>query len=224
MRIGVGRFPCVHVASDQIRVDRPVVGCERALFDGRPRAMQCALGSGHGYLERVGRLLRREPDDIAQEQHGALRGRKELQCGDERERYAFFQLDPRGRIARSVAQPGVGTGLDPCLFRRRNRRSVGIARRPSACGDGALRAAREFVDADVRPDAIEPTRAPPAGRRGTLFLARLEGASPAPCRPRRATSRACGSSEAAARRGAGQRAARTHDRSWARDQVSASHP
>ena len=76
---------------------------------------------------------------------------------DERERHALFQLDfaagSRGPVrqatswdkARPTPAPRVATGG-----------ASEIATGPALAGNGAHRASRELVDADVGPDAIEP--------------------------------------------------------------------
>ena len=91
------------------------------------RGRQAALQGGAGALERAGhRLLAgvedagylagAEPEDVAQDEDGALAGRQELQRGDERQRDGLAGLVPGLGAGRAVGEPleeEVRVGLEP---------------------------------------------------------------------------------------------------------------
>src|ERR687898_2481769 len=62
------------------------------LFHRLPRALQGAVRRRDGRVERLRSLLRREAEHVAEDQHGALRGRQMLKRGDEGELDALALL------------------------------------------------------------------------------------------------------------------------------------
>ncbi len=84
-----------HPAAAALRVD--VTDRER-----RARALKRAVDGGGGRAELLGDLAGREAEDIAQDQHGALRGDEVLQRGDER------QLDALAFLVAGLRRQWVG--------------------------------------------------------------------------------------------------------------------
>jgi hypothetical protein len=66
---------------------------------GGAGALERAVGRGHGRVQELGGLGRREGEHVAQQQSGALGGREPLHRGDERRRDTVTPLDDGGRIA-----------------------------------------------------------------------------------------------------------------------------
>jgi hypothetical protein len=64
--------------------------------------MSRAVDGGGRRVELLGDLAGREAEDIAQDQHGALRGDEVLQCGDER------QLDALAFLVACLRRQWVG--------------------------------------------------------------------------------------------------------------------
>ena len=122
---------------------------------GARDARKGAVHGRHGGLEGCRRLLRRQADDVAQEEHRALRGREHLEGGDERERHALLERVCARRIV--SFEPRRRARLDPLVLRRRGGgRQVRIARRSELGASHAPRARLRLVEAHVRRDAVEP--------------------------------------------------------------------
>src|SRR5205085_153282 len=122
------------VASEERLVDlsrrlreRRCVAPADLLFDRRACAGERAVGGADADLEGARRLLRGEPDDVTQEQGGALRGGEHLKRSDEREGDAVVR---RAEHAVTVEAKRAAERLDG--VEERSVRSL-LLHVPSAC-------------------------------------------------------------------------------------------
>ena len=166
-RLDVAALPRIDVAVDQLAqrvvAERAQGGLlallGNALLDRRPRALQRAVHRGDRRLERLGDLLRREAEHLAQDQHGALGGRQVLERGDEGQLHALAALVAGGRSGEAVldAQDLVRIGLDPHrLDERLAGPDVGIGGRAVVDREHALGPPRDLIEAGVGRDRVEP--------------------------------------------------------------------
>ena len=83
------------------------------LGHGLARPGECGVDRGHGHVEEVRALRRREHQDIAEDQHDPLPGWQELQRGDKGEPDRFAGEGGGGRVD---AEMGVARRADPHLL------------------------------------------------------------------------------------------------------------
>src|SRR5215204_5411440 len=124
--VDVGALEGVDVAVDDLAHALVVERTEHRLLaavgkpfvDGLVGALQGAVDGGRRHLQRPGRLARREPEHVAEDEHGALARRQVLERRDKGELDALALLVTRLRTGESVleAEPLVGIGLEPDRF------------------------------------------------------------------------------------------------------------
>ncbi len=122
-------------------------------------ALQRAVDRVGGRLERLGHLLAREAEHVAQDEDRALASGQELERRDEGELDALALLVARlgpGQRLRE-AQALVGVGLDPHrLDQRRRGALVGVGGRAVVDREHELRAPLDRLEADVGGDRVQP--------------------------------------------------------------------
>ena len=154
---------------------------------GGPAVLQagaCPLEGAGDRLDRrvqhVGHLARTEAEDVAQDQHGDLAWRQDLQGGHEckRDRFLLVVAGLRaGRHAEGAFEEGVGIRLQPEDLAESGRRGwFDVGHVPLLGRPAAGRATR--VEAGVGGDpvepgsqrgvSLEPPEAPPGGQQGLL--------------------------------------------------------
>ena len=179
------RLPSARSTSCWLRVGQ-------ALCDRLPCALKRTVHGRDGGVERLGHLLRGEPEHLPQDQHRALVPREVLQRRDEGELHGLALLV--AGVGRGIA---VGEGervvrirLHPDgLGERRARIGVRVGRSARAGGKAAARPPR--VEADVGRDPVQPRahRAPagepaePAPRAQERLLKRVLGVVERPEHP-----------------------------------------
>ena len=88
----------------------------QAALQGRAGAVERAGHRPDAGVEDSGHLAGAEPEDVVQDEDGALAGRQELQRGDERQRDGLGGRKPRPGPGRAVGEPleeDVRAGLEP---------------------------------------------------------------------------------------------------------------
>jgi hypothetical protein len=117
------------------------------VLERRPRALQRAVDRRHRRVQRLGDLLGREAEDLAQDEHRALGRRQVLERDDERELDALALLVARVGAGQAVGQPErlVRVRLDPHGLDQRlaradprvRRRAVVDRQHPAWAGAGS---------------------------------------------------------------------------------------
>jgi len=128
--------------------------------DRPARALEGAVHRRDRRPERLRDLLRRQPEHLAEDEHGPLARRQVLERRDEGEleRLALLVAGLRRGVALLQPQHLVRIRFEPDRFRKRLGRLFAVAgRRPPVVDrKDALRPAGQGVEAGVRRDPVEP--------------------------------------------------------------------
>jgi hypothetical protein len=125
----------------------------------RPGPLQGAVRRDDTCLEKQCCLLGGPPEDVAEEEHGALSRRQVLDRRDERQLNRLPGHHHRARLLlgrRDVLEQPVGVGLQPRQIRRRQRQHGRIPSRHYVGWHHPPRPGAKDVETRVRRDPVEP--------------------------------------------------------------------